>query len=133
MKEGEVYICINERGKKPNCLEGIVAVSRSPSHHPGDVQRVKAVGRVDERVAPRLAAQQNCIVFSGKGSRSLASMLSGGDLDGDLFLVSTADLVPPTSVTPAKYLAASPVLLSRRASQTDLVDFFVKHTLANCE
>jgi len=56
--------------------------TQSPALHPDDVQLVQAV------ILPQSSALwnlRNCIVFSQNGLRDLPSMLSGGDLDGDLY------------------------------------------------
>ena len=54
-----------------------VLVARKPAHLPSDIQKVKAVRRNE------LLGMKDVIVFSTKGNPSLASMLSGGDYDGD--------------------------------------------------
>jgi len=58
-----------------------VLVARSPAHYVSDVQRVKAVVKVE------LMGLKDVIVFptkTAKGQPSLAAKLSGGDYDGDL-------------------------------------------------
>ena len=54
-----------------------VLVARLPAHLPSDIQKVRAVFK------PELKTYRDVIVFPSKGSRSLASKLSGGDYDGD--------------------------------------------------
>ncbi|KAF8517651.1 RNA dependent RNA polymerase-domain-containing protein [Gautieria morchelliformis] len=58
-------------------LLGDVLVTRHPCCVPSDVQKVRAVWR-DE-----LRKYRDVIIFSVRGERSLASMLGGGDYDGD--------------------------------------------------
>lgn len=67
-----------------------VLVARSPAHLPSDVQKVRAVFK------PELMMYRDVIVFPSKGSVSLASMLSGGDYDGDQAWVCwDPDIVQP--------------------------------------
>ena len=59
-------------------LDGVdVLVARTPAHFASDIQKVKAVRKLE------LIDLKDVVVFSTKGDRSLASMLSGGDYDGD--------------------------------------------------
>ena len=66
-------------------VTGDVVISRSPSLHPGDIRKFKAVN--DPVRLERLSHLKDVVVFSQKGNRPVANCLSGGDLDGDLFLV----------------------------------------------
>jgi len=50
--------------------------------HPGDVQVVNAVNVPEHSPLKQL---RNVVVFSQHGARDIPSMLSGGDLDGDLY------------------------------------------------
>lgn len=60
-------------------LNGVdVLVARSPAHFVSDIQKVKAVMRVE------LLGLKDVIVFPTKGNPSLAAKLSGGDYDGDI-------------------------------------------------
>jgi hypothetical protein len=54
-----------------------VLVARSPAHYVSDIQRVRAVVKLE------LMGLKDVIVFSTKGNPSLAAKLSGGDYDGD--------------------------------------------------
>ena len=63
---------------------GQVVVYRSPSYYPGDVRVLKAVELPDAHPVSYL---RNVILFSTKGPRPDPDMMSGGDLDGDAFLV----------------------------------------------
>jgi hypothetical protein len=58
-----------------NALDGLVA--RNPANLPSDIQRIRFVYR------PELEPFKDVLIFSSKGERSLASLLSGGDYDGD--------------------------------------------------
>ncbi len=129
----EIYACIHQPGKEKIYLEGLVAITRSPCIHPGDVQVVRAVGQLTEGVAPRIAAQENCIVFSVQGTRPVPSKLGGGDCDGDTFQVITIKaLVPLEAYPPAEYKAAESVLLGRPSTMDDIARFLVEHTIMSC-
>lgn len=83
LQEGEIHVKSSQRclvkpdGQKSERVVGDVLVTRSPCKLPTDVQKVKAVFK------PELDGYVDVIVFSVKGSRSLASMLGTGDYDGD--------------------------------------------------
>jgi hypothetical protein len=82
LREGEVYLGSTAElpvdDYKTPWLEDIdVLVARTPAHLATDIRKVRAV-------APKnLRRLKNVIVFSTKGERPLADMLSGGDYDGD--------------------------------------------------
>lgn len=80
LKEGEIYCPYRFDDNEEGVVKGHVLITRSPVHHPGDVQMARAVSHVPEN-SP-LRALKNVVVFSQRGSRDLPSMLSGGDLDG---------------------------------------------------
>ncbi|GAC71762.1 RNA-directed RNA polymerase QDE-1 [Moesziomyces antarcticus T-34] len=61
--------------------EGDVLVTRHPCLLPTDIRKVRAVVRSE------LSRFQDVVVFSTKGHTPLASLLSGGDYDGDLIRV----------------------------------------------
>ncbi|KAF8273707.1 RNA dependent RNA polymerase-domain-containing protein [Lactarius quietus] len=83
LQEGEIHVKSSQRclmkpdGQKSERVVGDVLVTRNPCKLPTDVQKVKAVFK------PELDDYVDVIVFSIKGSRSLASMLGTGDYDGD--------------------------------------------------
>jgi hypothetical protein len=54
-----------------------ISVTRSPAHLLSEIQKLKVVPKVE------LMRLKDVIVFSTKGSMSLAAKLSGGDYDGD--------------------------------------------------
>lgn len=75
-----------------------VLVTRNPCLHPGDLRKFRAVQY------PQLDHLVDCIVFSNKGRRPSADLMSGGDLDGDKFLVCwDPDLIPAVLSEPAAY------------------------------
>lgn len=55
-----------------------ILVARSPAHFISDIQKVRAVAKVE------LMGLKDIIIFSIKGDVPLASKLSGGDYDGDI-------------------------------------------------
>ena len=85
LEENEVYIHLlnNSENKKIDMiLEQKVIVYRSPSLYPGDIKILKAINN------PSLKHMVNVIVFSKKGKRPTFNKLSGGDLDGDSYIIS---------------------------------------------
>jgi hypothetical protein len=81
LEEGEIFISTEKRNGRVKVIKGRVLITRSPVHHPGDVQMVNAIS-VPQNSPLRLL--RNCVVFSQKGDRPLPSKLSGGDLDGGM-------------------------------------------------
>eukprot|EP00347_Sterkiella_histriomuscorum_P000757 403374620 len=62
-------------------IEGDVIVTKNPCSHPGDIRKLRAVG--EHSTFEHLT---NVIVFSSKGCRPEQHKMSGGDLDGDVYL-----------------------------------------------
>lgn len=79
LKEGECAIKVTMEGDgQPYAIKNTEAsVIRNPCLHPGDWQKFKVVEK------PELVHLVDCIVFSTRGRRPAADMMSGGDLDGD--------------------------------------------------
>jgi hypothetical protein len=124
LPEGQIFVTWFDAEKKNNvCLSGHVAITRSPALHPGDIQVVSAVSPPADSPLWKL---RNCVAFSQKGSRDLPSMLSGGDLDGDLYNVIFDDhLIPAMTRDPAAYLPAQAVDIGRPVTTADMTAFFV--------
>ncbi|PGH06663.1 hypothetical protein GX51_02291 [Blastomyces parvus] len=124
LKEGEIFCTsLSDEGRREVLVNPMVVVTRSPAMHPGDVQIAKAV---DVPADSPLRKLHNCIAFSQHGHRDLPSMLSGGDLDGDLYNVIFEDtLIPRTISTPAQYPRVPEKVLDRPVAQEDIIDFFV--------
>ncbi|KAJ3200926.1 hypothetical protein HDU82_008502, partial [Entophlyctis luteolus] len=80
LKEGSCYVKLND-GKSSLVVKGTVAVVRNPCYHPGDIVLLEAVD------IPALQNYQNCLMYSCHGNRPACDAASGGDLDGDEFLV----------------------------------------------
>ena len=125
LREGEIYVCLkDENDDEVQYLRGTTLVTRMPALHCGDVQSAYAV--VPSNANHPLFSLHNCIVFSSKGSRPLPNMLSGGDLDGDLFQISQNPLLfPPNWESPDSYPSVKPRELDRECIIDDLADFFV--------
>lgn len=122
LAEGEIYCSFDssEGQGKRTILQRTVAVTRSPALHPGDVQLAKAVNVL------ALSHLHNCVVFSQRGTRDLPSMLSGGDLDGDLYnVVWDAAMLPTLYIPPANYSRAPPQDIGRSVTAEDMSNFFV--------
>lgn len=105
----------------------LLCVSRSPCLHPGDARFVQAVDM------PELAHLVDVIVFPQKGVRPIPDECSGGDLDGDQYLILWGDdFMPPKRDTPAfKHETSGD---AAKASKDDnevcpheLVDFFMNY------
>ncbi|CAG8976041.1 hypothetical protein HYALB_00010322 [Hymenoscyphus albidus] len=91
----------------------------------GDVQTAYAV---TVPLWSPLLQLRNCICFSQKGARDLPSILSGGDLDGDLYHVifdPNARLTRPT-YRPAEYSRQVPRELNRAVEREDMTKFFIE-------
>jgi len=80
LREGECAVKVTMDGDGiPRALTGMeILVTRNPSLHPGDLQKFRVVER------PELSHLVDCIVFSTRGRRPAADLMSGGDLDGDM-------------------------------------------------
>lgn len=79
LKEGECFVRITQDGdgRAHTIINTEVLVTRNPCLHPGDLQKFKAVDM------PEFEHLVDCIVFSARGDRPSADLMSGGDLDGD--------------------------------------------------
>ncbi|RMJ28931.1 hypothetical protein PHISP_00142 [Aspergillus sp. HF37] len=74
---------------------------------------------------PGRLLHRNCIIFSQKGKRYLPSQLSGGDLDGDLYIIWDPEVQPTRTFEPADYPRVEPVNIGRTVEVDDVADFFV--------
>jgi len=79
-------------------IEGDVIVTRNPCTHPGDVRILKAIKPNQRKIRKQFDHLCNIIVFSSKGNRPKADMMSGGDLDGDEFFVCWDDKLLSQSI-----------------------------------
>ncbi|KAK2861302.1 hypothetical protein FQN49_004341 [Arthroderma sp. PD_2] len=124
LNEGEIYCTyLAEGGRREILVRNNVVITRSPALHPGDVQIVNAV---DVPASSPLRKLHNCVAFSQYGARDLPSMLSGGDLDGDLYnIIYDSRLIPPGTCPPADYPLVKARELDRKVETEDIIDFFV--------
>ena len=84
LEEGQVHLCFsgsfydrNSGFDEAMLHDRDCLVARLPAHLPSDIQKVRAIFK------PELRIYRDVIVFPSKGTLSLASILSGGDYDGD--------------------------------------------------
>ncbi|KAK7041563.1 hypothetical protein VNI00_009150 [Paramarasmius palmivorus] len=133
LQENEIYACIQEPDDiEPRYIEGLCAVCRNPITHPGDVQRVNAIGKPPPNKRFMFAHMKNVVVFPSKGKRSIPSCLAGGDLDGDIFMViKYPQLLPVNHDAAASYRAPQPRLLSRACNIEDVCEFVVRFIHSN--
>lgn len=97
LEENEVHIAFStgfkdqKTGMDLHMLHDIdVLVARSPAHLPSDIRKVRAVYKLE------LQLYRDVVVFPSKGSVALASLLSGGDYDGDkAWICWDPDIVGP--------------------------------------
>lgn len=111
--------------KKRKIITGRCVVTRNPSLHPGDVRIVEAVDR------PELHHLVDVVVFPQTGTRDVPSMLSGGDLDGDDYVVIwDEELIAPgvlINEPPASYIGNKAEDLDRDVNIGDITKFFVDY------
>lgn len=101
---------------------GKVIVTRNPCTHPGDIRLLKSVDK------PDLRNFFNVVVFSSKGPRPSCNMMSGGDLDGDVYFVAwdkeLLSYIRPDSIhKPADY--SKNELIKEKPESDDIADYFV--------
>ncbi|KAI0649133.1 RdRP-domain-containing protein [Trametes meyenii] len=129
LKEGQIFACVQDPdGGEPQYVKGQVSISRNPHIHPGDVQRVHAIGKPPDDKLCFFRNLRNVVVMPSVGDRSLASCLAGGDVDGDEFLViKDPTLLPTGCVEPASYVGVEPRRLDRPSTVDDICNFFVEY------
>ncbi|KAH7883307.1 RNA dependent RNA polymerase-domain-containing protein [Phlebopus sp. FC_14] len=129
LPQGKIFACVQKpEDKEPQYLQGMCLISRSPVIHPGDVQRVYAIGKPPEGQLCLFSHLKNVVVFPSVGTKSLANSLAGGDLDGDLYdVVQYPPLLVPEHHDPAAYPAQTPFKLDRESTIDDLCDFIVEY------
>ncbi|OBS20006.1 hypothetical protein FPOA_11728 [Fusarium poae] len=128
LREGEVAVKVTmeDNGLAHALKNTEVTVIRNPCLHPGDWQKFKVVER------PELDRLTDCIVFSTRGKRPAADMMSGGDLDGDTFFVCwDPDLIPSTIWAPALYPGGRDPITFRPITDDDRLVYFAKYNNAS--
>ncbi|KAJ5114750.1 RNA-directed RNA polymerase (Sad-1) [Penicillium alfredii] len=123
-----VQICRLENNGVPEIIEGLCILARNPSLHPGDIRVVRAVNR------PELRHLHDVIVLPQTGHRDVASMCSGGDLDGDDYLVVwDPDLIPRDwFVQPMRYSNQKPPDNDHDVTVDEITTFFVTYMKNDC-
>jgi RNA-dependent RNA polymerase len=120
----EVFVQITcpDSGKR-RVIEGLCTIARNPSLHAGDIRVVRAIN------VPALHHLVDCLVLPQTGDRDLSSMCSGGDLDGDDYIVIWDERLLPKiwNAEPMDYTPPPPAPLQRDVTQTDITRFFVKY------
>lgn len=103
-------------------ITGVCVVGRNPSLHPGDLRVVEAVD------VPALRHLKDIVVFPSTGDRSVPSMLSGGDLDGDDYFVIWDPRLLPTEWNhpPMDFAPPTAVNCKARITDKDLKDFVIQ-------
>ncbi|KAL8725364.1 MAG: hypothetical protein Q9181_006444 [Wetmoreana brouardii] len=120
----EVFIQLSKGyDNKPSVILGPMLLARNPSLHPGDIRVVRGVD------VQALRHLKDVVVVPQTGDRPIVNMCSGGDLDGDDYLVIwDLELLPrewnhpPMDFTPAQKIA-----LGRPITPDDLTSFFVTY------
>ncbi|THC91004.1 hypothetical protein EYZ11_009534 [Aspergillus tanneri] len=117
-----------DNGGRYEIIEGICILARNPSLHPGDIRVVRAVN------APQLAHLHDVVVLPQTGDRDVASMCSGGDLDGDDYLVIwDQDLIPDDWFrAPMKYTSNKARDLDHDVTVDEITSFFVTYMKNDC-
>lgn len=124
----EVFVQLSQGlDKKPQIITGPMLLARNPSLHPGDIRVVQGVD------VPDLRHLKDCVVLPQTGDRDIPGMCSGGDLDGDDYLVMwDKDLLPAEwNHEPMDYTAPKPLELARNVTIDDLTSFFVTYMKNN--
>lgn len=119
MEQAEIMSSIDSMAE---IIEGEVLVTRNPCSHPGDIRMLRCVDN------PELRYLFNVVVFSSKGERPQCNMMSGGDLDGDVYFVTwdkeLISYINPSEIhEPADY--SKNELIKEKPDSDDLADYFV--------
>ena len=130
LMEGQIFCPVQIHKGLFRVLEGRCVITRAPCMFAGDVQVVEAVCVPENNLLSKL---RNVVVFPQKGTRDLASQLSGGDLDGDKFsVIFDTRLIPPKTVSPALIPKAPQANLGRYVNRLDMADWFCKFMQNDC-
>jgi RNA-dependent RNA polymerase len=121
----EIFLQVDDTRKKGHykIVEGVCVLARNPSLHPGDLRVVRAVN------VPELRHLKNVVVLPQTGDRDLANMCSGGDLDGDDYMVLwDEDLIPQQiNVPPMDFTPEKPLDIEEPITAAHISDFFVTY------
>ena len=120
----EIFMQItNPQTGEREVIEGICILARNPSLHRGDIRVVKAV---NYRALRHLC---DIVVVPQTGDRDLPSMCSGGDLDGDDYMVIwDPNLIPQEwNVDPFHYNAPTPRTAEGEITTDQIIEFFIDY------
>lgn len=117
-----------DNGGKHKVIEGVCILARNPSLHPGDIRVVRAVN------VPELNHLQDVVVLPQTGDRDISSMCSGGDLDGDDYLVIwDKDMIPKGWFRdPMDYATNKARDLDHDVTVDEITSFFVTYMKNDC-
>jgi RNA-dependent RNA polymerase len=124
----EVFVQLSKgENDKPQVMLGPMALARNPSLHPGDIRVVRGVD------VPALHHLKDVVVLPQTGDIDIAHMCSGGDLDGDDYLVIwDKDLLPREwNHNPMNYTPPTPVEAKGAITIDDITTFFVNYIKNN--
>ncbi|KAJ5816384.1 hypothetical protein N7447_008617 [Penicillium robsamsonii] len=123
-----VQICRLDGDGEYEVIEGLCILARNPSLHPGDIRVVRAVNK------PELQALRDVVVLPQTGDQDIASMCSGGDLDGDDYLVIwDPDLIPAKwFVECMDYKGSKAPDFDHDVTVDEITSFFVTYMKNDC-
>ncbi|KAJ5428334.1 RNA-dependent RNA polymerase eukaryotic-type [Penicillium cf. griseofulvum] len=123
-----VQICRLDGDNEYKVIEGLCILARNPSLHPGDIRVVRAVNK------PELQALRDVVVLPQTGDQDISSMCSGGDLDGDDYLVIwDPDLIPAKwFVECMDYKGSKAPDLDHDVTVDEITSFFVTYMKNDC-
>ena len=119
----EIFVQVTDpRTGRLKVISGLCTVARNPSLHMGDIRVCKAVDN------PKLRHLRDVLVLPQTGDRDISSMCSGGDLDGDDYIVCWDQRLIPGEefwfVEPFHYEAPEPIRATWQITQADFIQFF---------
>jgi len=122
LREGEIFVRVSVPRKGASTLTNTdVLVVRNPCLHPGDCLKLRTVDN------PRLSHLVDCVVFASRGKRAAPSMSSGGDLDGDRFLVMWDPDLVPKKVAESYTYPAPKERITNSVTREDLAKHFASY------
>ena len=117
----EIFVQVtNPQTGQKEIIEGVCILARNPSLHKGDIRVVRAI---DVKALHHLC---DVVVMPQTGDRDLPSMCSGGDLDGDEYIVCWDQrLIPPVwNAEPFHYEPPAPKTAAGLITTEHIIDFF---------